>query len=42
MVLLPFQHRKAIFQSGLERSIRFLNAIAIQVDPDSSIAPLAL
>ncbi|MBU6239723.1 MAG: hypothetical protein KGQ51_18020 [Planctomycetes bacterium] len=42
MVLLPSQHRKAIFQSGLECSVRFHNAIAIEVDPHSSIAPLAL
>jgi hypothetical protein len=42
MVLLPLKHQKAILQTGLERSVRFLNAVAIQVHPNSSIAPLAL
>ncbi|MFN5275150.1 MAG: hypothetical protein ACK5E3_18265 [Planctomycetota bacterium] len=42
MVLLPSQHRKAIFQSGLKRSVRFHNAIAIEVDPNTSPAPLAM
>ena len=41
-MLLPSQHRKAIFQSGLKRSVRLLNAIAIQVNPNTSTAPLAM